>query len=75
MAVTERAVEVVMCDDCGTEQLVPESGEYPPGYYGKVTQVTEDYGTAELEWAACKTSHIRGAILAVLAHEAQRVQG
>lgn len=71
MAVTERAVEVAMCDDCGAEQIVPESGEYPPGYYGKVTQVTQDEATDELSWMACKTSHIRGAILAVLAHAAQ----
>lgn len=71
MAVTEETVEVVSCDDCGSDQIVKVKGEWPPGYYGKVTQVTDAGGTAELDWFACRAGHIRAAVLSVLEHEAQ----
>jgi hypothetical protein len=60
--------EVWSCDAprCLTERAEGPEGELPAGFYGKVSEVSEDSYPVDTDWYACQVTHIAPAVRGAL---------
>lgn len=69
MAKYEIKVTEFICDapKCTTVIRISEDEEMPMGFHGQVTEISQ-WGGEFTEWYACRSAHIRPAVISALAN-------